>query len=47
MPLFAIDKIGHMPGLSGLFVSGISSASLPTVPYADSSLAAVKKIKKK
>lgn len=41
MPLFAVDTMGKYPGLSGLFVSGIFSASLSTVSSAVSSLSAV------
>lgn len=41
MPLFVVDTMGNMPGVSGLFVSGIFSASLSTVSSAISSLAAV------
>uniref|UniRef100_A0A1B0BUC7 Sodium-dependent multivitamin transporter n=1 Tax=Glossina palpalis gambiensis TaxID=67801 RepID=A0A1B0BUC7_9MUSC len=41
MPLFALDTMGQYPGLCGLFVSGIFSASLSTVSSAVSSLAAV------
>ncbi|KAI8125001.1 putative sodium-dependent multivitamin transporter [Lucilia cuprina] len=41
MPLFAIDTMGQYPGLCGLFVSGIFSASLSTVSSAVSSLSAV------
>lgn len=41
MPLFAVDTMGQYPGLCGLFVSGIFSASLSTVSSAVSSLSAV------
>lgn len=41
MPLFVVDNMGHIPGLSGLFVSGIFCASLSTISSAISSLAAV------
>ncbi|XP_011183160.2 putative sodium-dependent multivitamin transporter [Zeugodacus cucurbitae] len=41
MPLFVVDTMGHIPGLSGLFVAGIFSASLSTISSAISSLAAV------
>uniref|UniRef100_A0A1I8PQL8 Sodium-dependent multivitamin transporter n=1 Tax=Stomoxys calcitrans TaxID=35570 RepID=A0A1I8PQL8_STOCA len=41
MPLFVVDTMGHLPGISGLFVSGIFSASLSTISSAISSLAAV------
>ncbi|XP_045471086.1 putative sodium-dependent multivitamin transporter [Harmonia axyridis] len=41
MPLYVVDSMGHIPGLSGLFVAGIFSASLSTVSAAVNSLAAV------
>lgn len=41
MPLFVVDAMGDLPGLPGLFVSGIFSASLSTVSAAVNSLAAV------
>jgi solute carrier family 5 (sodium-coupled monocarboxylate transporter), member 8/12 len=41
MPLFVVDAMGHLPGLPGLFVSGIFSASLSTISAAVNSLAAV------
>lgn len=41
MPFYVVDTMGHWPGLSGLFVSGIFSASLSTVSAAVNSLAAV------
>lgn len=41
MPLFVVDTMGDIPGLSGLFVAGIFSASLSTISSAISSLAAV------
>ncbi|XP_004531110.1 putative sodium-dependent multivitamin transporter [Ceratitis capitata] len=41
MPLFVVDTMSNIPGLSGLFVSGIFSASLSTISSAISSLAAV------
>ncbi|XP_073835331.1 putative sodium-dependent multivitamin transporter [Musca autumnalis] len=41
MPLFVVDTMGHIPGISGLFVSGMFSASLSTISSAISSLAAV------
>ncbi|XP_061401408.1 putative sodium-dependent multivitamin transporter [Musca vetustissima] len=41
MPLFAVDTMGEYPGLCGLFVSGIFSASLSTVSSSVSSLSAV------
>ncbi|XP_067005284.1 putative sodium-dependent multivitamin transporter [Anabrus simplex] len=41
MPLFVVDSMSHLPGLSGLFVAGIFSGSLSTVSSAVNSLAAV------
>lgn len=41
MPLFVVDAMHGYPGLPGLFVSGIFSASLSTVSAAVNSLAAV------
>ncbi|EDV35857.1 uncharacterized protein Dana_GF12676 [Drosophila ananassae] len=41
MPLFAVDTMGQYPGLCGLFVSGIFSASLSTISSAVTSLSAV------
>lgn len=41
MPLFVVDAMGNMPGLPGLFVAGIFSASLSTISAALNSLAAV------
>lgn len=41
MPLFVVDEMGKWPGLSGIFVSGIFSASLSTISAAMNSLAAV------
>lgn len=41
MPLFVVDAMGSMPGMPGLFVSGIFSASLSSVSAALNSLAAV------
>ncbi|KAJ9601324.1 hypothetical protein L9F63_000546, partial [Diploptera punctata] len=41
MPLYVVDTMRHMPGLSGLFVAGIFSGSLSTVSSAVNSLAAV------
>lgn len=41
MPLFVVDVMGNMPGLPGLFVAGIFSASLSTISAAVNSLAAV------
>jgi len=36
-----METVGHIPGLGGLFVAGIFSASLSTVSAAVNSLAAV------
>lgn len=41
MPIFVVDVMGDMPGLPGLFVAGIFSASLSTVSAALNSLSAV------
>lgn len=41
MPLFIVDAMSHLPGVPGLFVSGIFSASLSTVSASLNSLAAV------
>lgn len=41
MPYYVVDTMGMIPGLSGLFVAGIFSASLSTVSAALNSLAAV------
>lgn len=41
MPYFVVDTMGHVPGLAGLFVAGIFSASLSTISAALNSLAAV------
>lgn len=41
MPFYVIDTMQHIPGLSGLFVSGIFSAALSTVSAAMNSLSAV------
>lgn len=41
MPYYVVDTMGHIPGLPGLFVSGIFSAALSTVSAAMNSLAAV------
>uniref|UniRef100_A0A1B6LZK8 Sodium-dependent multivitamin transporter n=1 Tax=Graphocephala atropunctata TaxID=36148 RepID=A0A1B6LZK8_9HEMI len=41
MPLYVMDKMGHVHGLSGLFTAGIFSASLSTVSSCVNSLAAV------
>lgn len=42
MPLFVVDVMSNIPGLPGIFVAGIFSASLSTVSAAVNSLAAVK-----
>ena len=41
MPIYIIDALGHLPGVAGLFVAGIFSASLSTVSTALNSLAAL------
>lgn len=41
MPLFIMESVGHFPGLGGLFVAGIFSATLSTVAACLNSLAAV------
>lgn len=41
MPIYVVDALGNIPGLSGLFVSGIFSASLSSVSACLNSLAAV------
>lgn len=41
MPIYIIDVLGHLPGVSGLFVAGIFSASLSTVSTALNSLSAL------
>lgn len=41
LPLYVVEKLGNIPGLSGLFVSGIFSGSLSTMSSALNSLAAV------
>ncbi|KAL5284020.1 hypothetical protein ACFFRR_006348 [Megaselia abdita] len=41
MPLFFVETMSHIPGVCGLFVSGIFSGSLSTVSSALNSLAAV------
>lgn len=41
MPLFVVDTLSNYPGLSGLFVSGIFSASLSSVSSTINSLVAV------
>lgn len=41
MPYFAAEKLSQFPGLTGLFISGIFSASLSTISAMLNSLAAV------
>ncbi|CAG9862884.1 unnamed protein product [Phyllotreta striolata] len=41
MPYYVVDTMGNIPGLTGLFISGIFSASLSTISAALNSLAAV------
>lgn len=41
MPYYVVDAMSSMPGLAGLFVAGIFSASLSTVSASCNSLAAV------
>lgn len=41
MPIYVIDALSHIPGISGLFISGIFSASLSTISSCLNSLAAV------
>lgn len=41
MPIFVVDVMGDLPGLPGLFVAGIFSASLSSVSAAVNSLSAV------
>ncbi|KAJ8951885.1 hypothetical protein NQ318_019862 [Aromia moschata] len=41
MPYYVVDTMGDIPGLSGLFVAGIFSASLSTISAAVNSLAAI------
>jgi len=41
MPLFVVDTLSNVPGISGLFVAGIFSGSLSTVSSSVNSLAAV------
>lgn len=41
MPIYVMDALGHIPGIAGLFVSGIFSASLSSVSSCLNSLAAV------
>ncbi|GJQ70612.1 hypothetical protein Trydic_g23005 [Trypoxylus dichotomus] len=41
MPYFVVDTMGHLPGLTGLFIAGLFSAALSTVSATINSLAAV------
>lgn len=41
MPYYVVDTMKHIPGLSGLFVAGIFSASLSTISASCNALAAV------
>ncbi|XP_031621167.1 putative sodium-dependent multivitamin transporter isoform X5 [Contarinia nasturtii] len=41
MPLFVVEAMGNMPGLPGIFIAGIVSASLSSVSACMNSLAAV------
>lgn len=41
MPYFVVDSMGHIPGLSGIFVAGIFSASLSTISAGLNSMSAV------
>ncbi|ERL93958.1 hypothetical protein D910_11244 [Dendroctonus ponderosae] len=41
MPYYVVDTMGHIPGLAGLFVAGIFSASLSTISASLNSMAAV------
>jgi len=41
MPLYVLDTMGSIPGLTGLFVAGIFSAALSSVSPVLNSLAAV------
>ena len=41
MPYYVVNSVGHIPGISGVFVAGIFSASLSSVSAALNSLAAV------
>lgn len=41
MPLYVLDTMGSIPGLTGLFVSGIFSSALSSVSPILNSLAAV------
>ncbi|KAG5674078.1 hypothetical protein PVAND_004065 [Polypedilum vanderplanki] len=41
MPIYVVDALGHIPGVCGLFVAGIFSATLSTLSSCLNSLAAV------
>lgn len=41
MPIYIVDVLGHIPGICGLFVAGVFSATLSTVSSCLNSLAAV------
>jgi len=41
MPIFINDALSHLPGIAGLFVAGVFSASLSTVSTALNSLSAL------
>ena len=41
MPYYVVDKMKSVPGLAGLFIAGIFSASLSTISAACNALAAV------
>lgn len=41
MPYYVVDAMKSVPGLAGLFVAGIFSASLSTISAACNALAAV------
>ncbi|XP_055334401.1 sodium-coupled monocarboxylate transporter 1-like isoform X2 [Paramacrobiotus metropolitanus] len=40
LPMFALETLGHLPGVTGLFVVGVFSGSLSTISSGVSSLAA-------
>lgn len=41
MPLFVLDTMGNIPGLTGLFLAGVCSSALCSVSAALNSLATV------
>jgi sodium-coupled monocarboxylate transporter 8/12 len=41
MPLYVVDAIGHIPGLAGLFVSGIFAAGLSSISSSLNALSAI------